>query len=236
MRRDLATFVVVALGACVAPRHLTRPIDTLPQSAWPSDTAIHWYDVEGASARELRAALDRRGPIDAHGQHSDAFTEWSLTWHLHTEPSEQGCAIGGVETRLKVNVTLPRWLSPVEATATPDRPTATPDEPPLEPEPGEAREGAAAPREVPTNQALVDRWRRYLDALWVHESGHRDNGLRAASEIGELPPKLPLAVTCEVAEAAANAAAREVLARYRAQDEQYDDDTRHGQEQGAVFP
>jgi predicted secreted Zn-dependent protease len=233
--RDLVIFVMVALSGCVAPRHLTRPVDTLPQSAWPSDTAIHWYDVEGASARELRAELDRLGPLDAQGRRFDAFTEWAVTWHPPLEHSEQGCTIGAVETRLRVTVTLPRWLSPLEATASPDRveaPRAANDSPEAE------RDDQPQPTEVAPydNQALVDRWRRYLDALCGCEGGHRDNGLRAASEIAELLPHLPAAPTCELADEAANAAARLVVERYRAQDEQYDADTRHGAGQGAVFP
>ncbi|MDP1825862.1 MAG: DUF922 domain-containing protein [Archangium sp.] len=83
---------------------------------------------------------------------------------------------------------------------------------------------------------LVRRWRRYLDALKEHESGHRETGFRAATDITETLPALPPKPTCEEAEEAANAAAREVLERYRAGDLTYDAETRHGATQGAVFP
>ncbi len=83
---------------------------------------------------------------------------------------------------------------------------------------------------------LVRRWRRYLDALKVHESGHRETGFRAATDITEALPALPPKPTCEEAEEAANAAAREVLERYRKPDTDYDGETRHGETQGAVFP
>ena len=83
---------------------------------------------------------------------------------------------------------------------------------------------------------MVRRWRRYLDALTEHESGHRETGFRAATDIAEVLPALPAKPTCEEAEEAANVAAREVLERYRKLDTEYDGETRHGATQGAVFP
>ena len=83
---------------------------------------------------------------------------------------------------------------------------------------------------------LVRRWRRYLDALKEHESGHRETGFRAATDITETLPELPPRPTCEQAEEAANTTAREVLERYRVRDTEYDAETRHGATQGAVFP
>ena len=56
------------------------------------------------------------------------------------------------------------------------------------------------------------------------------------TDIAEVLPALPAKPTCEEAEEAANAAAMEVLARYRQQDTEYDDETRHGETQGAIFP
>lgn len=72
----------------------------------------------------------------------------------------------------------------------------------------------------PTDESdpLVQRWRRYLDALKEHESGHRETGFRAATDIAEALPALPPKPTCEAAEEAANTAAREVLERYRKRD------------------
>ena len=83
---------------------------------------------------------------------------------------------------------------------------------------------------------VVRRWRRYLDALEEHESGHRETGFRAATDISDTLPGLPPKPTCEAAEEAANATAREVLERYRTADTDYDEETRHGATQGAVFP
>jgi predicted secreted Zn-dependent protease len=77
------------------------------------------------------------------------------------------------------------------------------------------------------NDPLVRRWRRYLEALKTHESGHRETGFRAA-----LPPQ----ATCELASQVADETARKILDEYRARDVEYDAETNHGITQGAVFP
>lgn len=198
--RILALLLVWSATACVtAPR--PRAALLLPPSVWPSDTMIHWYDVEGESEAELRAALDAHGPEDTNGQRHDAYTAWHVTWRFPFAQAEEGCTTGPVTTAVHINVTLPRWRGPVD-------------------------EG----------DPLVKKWRRYLDALKEHESGHRETGFRAATDITEKLPELPARATCEEAEEAANAAAREVLERYRALDAEYDAETRHGASQGAVFP
>ena len=86
------------------------------------------------------------------------------------------------------------------------------------------------------NDPLVQRWKKYLDGLKEHESGHRETGFSAATDIAELLPSLPPKPTCEEARAAADAAASEVLAKYRQRDDEYDAETKHGETQGAVFP
>lgn len=198
--RLLALLLWVPLWACVTvPRG--RNAVMLPPSVWPSDTLIHWYDVEGDTEAELRAALDARGPEDTAGARHDAYTAWHVTWRFPTAQDEAGCSTGPVTTAVHINVTLPRWRGPAD-----DR------------------------------DPLVRRWRRYLDALEEHESGHRETGFRAAIDITQTLPELPPRPNCEEAEEAANTAAREVLERYRARDTEYDSETRHGATQGAVFP
>lgn len=173
----------------------------LPQSTWPNDTQVRWYDVEGETETQLRANLDAIGPEDANGERHDAYTSWYVTWRFPFSRGDDGCTTGPVTTDVRVVMTLPRWRGPSD-------------------------EG----------DALVRKWRRYLDALMEHESGHRDTGFRAATEIVDALPSLPPQPTCEDAEARANEAARAVLTRFRADDVSYDEATRHGESQGAVFP
>lgn len=83
---------------------------------------------------------------------------------------------------------------------------------------------------------LMRRWRKYLEALKTHEGGHRDTGFDAASELGVELSALPPQPTCDQAEEVANALAMKILEKYRKADVDYDNETRHGEAQGALFP
>ncbi len=87
-----------------------------------------------------------------------------------------------------------------------------------------------------SDPVLVGQWRDYLDALWVHENGHRDTGAKAAAEIEAVLPTLPARPSCADAESVAKQAASELLARHRMADRTYDEETHHGAMQGASFP
>lgn len=80
------------------------------------------------------------------------------------------------------------------------------------------------------------RWRRYYKALVAHENGHRDFGINAATEIGEALLAMDSEPTCEELTRAGNALGHRILARYIADEKQYDIETNHGMNEGAVFP
>lgn len=201
MRRVFTSVAVVLLSACPGARDVKRTSWALPQSTWPNDTQVRWYDVDGDTEQQLRANLDGIGPTDSTGERHDAYTSWYVTWRFPFSRTDEGCSTGPVTTDVHVVMTLPRWRGPAD--------------------PG---------------HPLVQKWRTYLDALMEHEAGHRDTGFRAATEITDTLPTLPPQPSCEEAEARANEAARAVLERFRAHDVSYDDDTRHGATQGAIFP
>lgn len=87
-----------------------------------------------------------------------------------------------------------------------------------------------------TNELLIEQWRNYIDALWLHETGHRETGARAATEISQLLPTLPKQMSCDEAVTAANEAAKAVLEKHRIAERAYDLETQHGAMQGATFP
>lgn len=187
-------------SACVTTGRPRVPI-TLPVTAWPQETQVRWYDIEGDTETQLRSSLDTHGPQDESGDRNDAYTSWYVTWHYAFDESPEGCGIGPVSTQVRVTVTLPRWK-------------------------GFAEE----------HHPLNEHWRKYLEALRVHESGHREHGFQAAVEITDSLPTLPRLPTCDAAELAANEAARSILQRYKQRDVDYDEETRHGATQGALFP
>lgn len=82
------------------------------------DTEREEYVIEGSSARELRAELDRKGPLDKEGVRHDAYTTWNVTWEYPYERRGDGCASGRVTVKVRIVETLPRW----------DPPPGTPDD------------------------------------------------------------------------------------------------------------
>jgi len=78
-------------------------------------------------------------------------------------------------------------------------------------------------------------WTRFIDALQRHEDVHKEHGLKAGKEIEVAALAVKPASNCEDLEAAGNAAAQAVIAKYKALDEEYDRKTDHGRSQGATL-
>jgi predicted secreted Zn-dependent protease len=83
------------------------------------------------------------------------------------------------------------------------------------------------------DEGLVDRWNAFIKALQAHEDGHKEFGLRAASEILQKISALPVSANCEEMVRAANKAGDDVLDKYRKVEIAYDRETNHGETQGA---
>lgn len=95
------------------------------------------------------------------------------------------------------------------------------------------------PRWVSRDAAPVElqqRWQGYVAALLTHEAGHRQHGQGARREVEQTLSHLGPEATCEEMDARANAEGERVLDKYRALDAAYDEETKHGETQGAVFP
>ncbi|MEO8401359.1 MAG: DUF922 domain-containing Zn-dependent protease [Gammaproteobacteria bacterium] len=84
--------------------------------------------------------------------------------------------------------------------------------------------------------ALQNRWNDYMTNLRTHEIGHAENGKNAAVEIETTLLNFPVMENCDELGKAANAKANSIVAKYNAEDIQYDSETKHGKIQGAVFP
>jgi predicted secreted Zn-dependent protease len=79
-----------------------------------------------------------------------------------------------------------------------------------------------------TSASLVQKWNRYLEALSEHEKTHVENVTVYVPLVKEAVAN----ATCD----SANAAAYAVLDDLRDADRIYDEETRHGNTQGALFP
>ncbi len=85
-------------------------------------------------------------------------------------------------------------------------------------------------------RSLRNEWQQYIRALQLHEDGHKNNGIAASKDIIRTLRTLPAYSSCQMLEAAANTTAHKTVKRYNQKDIEYDDVTRHGYTQGAVFP
>lgn len=85
-------------------------------------------------------------------------------------------------------------------------------------------------------ETLSRKWRAYLQALIGHEDGHKSIGLSAAKEIEERLRGMAPGLTCKELESEANATAKGIIVKYARQEKEYDRRTRHGMNEGAVFP
>jgi len=83
------------------------------------------------------------------------------------------------------------------------------------------------------DSALVREWKRFIEALEVHEAGHKDISARAGREIVE--QLRGMSGPCSQVGTRANDAARRIFDRARDEQARYDAETRHGLTQGTTF-
>jgi predicted secreted Zn-dependent protease len=70
-----------------------------------------YYDVDGATAQELRADLNRLGPIDGtEHRRFDAVTHWYVRWRFTYANVGGGCEIRTVSTSADITYAFPRLL------------------------------------------------------------------------------------------------------------------------------
>ena len=92
-----------------------------------------------------------------------------------------------------------------------------------------ARTGEAPPQ-------LVKKWDRYMDRLMMHEQGHRDKAVEAATELTRAVAELPPALTCAALDRELDKLFSTRMDKLMKDQEEYDDMTKHGVMQGALFP
>ena len=80
-----------------------------PAAAEPKvNETFNYYDVSGSTVQELRADLNRSGPLDKDGKRFDAVTRWHIRWHYNYQTGGNECAIAKVSTTVEVIITFPR--------------------------------------------------------------------------------------------------------------------------------
>ncbi|MBW4694436.1 MAG: DUF922 domain-containing Zn-dependent protease [Lyngbya sp. HA4199-MV5] len=87
-----------------------------------------------------------------------------------------------------------------------------------------------------TPQALIDRWKKHLAALQTHEDGHKQLGIDAGNDLLAQLKALPAAPSCDAINKIAAQKRDAVKASFKQKHKAYDASTKHGANQGAVFP
>jgi len=164
------------------------------------------YGVEGATAQELRPALDIFGPVAGRAAASggagryDGLTDWSLRWTYRYQRGQSVCSLASATVTLDIVVSLPQHL------------------------------GAALPPQ------LADRWQAYTMALESHEAGHVERERTLAAMFVTGLEEAPEAPDCAELGSRLNALGESSIERIRLSDASYDVETNHGVSQGAFFP
>ena len=91
-------------------------------------------------------------------------------------------------------------------------------------------------RNSSTPESVVRRWDQYYAALFSHEQGHKDIGVKAAQDVKAEITAMGPRQTCKQLETDANNIGKEVIDRYSRVEKNYDRTTNHGLNTGAVFP
>lgn len=92
--------------------------------------------------------------------------------------------------------------------------------------------------QAPANASppVRDRWNAYINALALHENGHRDHAVGAAQEVWQTLKTLAPTDSCDQLASFADTQSSQIVQKYAQQDVIYDQETGHGASQGAIFP
>lgn len=104
----------LAVALALLPAAAAAQTGPMPASA-PGvrvSTTYEYYDVQGATEREVRAQLKRSGP-----QGHDAFTRWHIRWSYPHAVTGGRCAPGPVTVDVMITFIFPRWTPPAAAPA-----------------------------------------------------------------------------------------------------------------------
>jgi predicted secreted Zn-dependent protease len=72
---------------------------------------IEYYDVRGWDAAFIHNEMDAKGPRDRNsGNRVWAHTDWYVTWKFKYAEEPLSCKINHVETDVKINFVVPRWV------------------------------------------------------------------------------------------------------------------------------
>lgn len=106
---SLALFAVVAAGAATGCA-TTGAAGAVAFARIPNVT-VEYYDVTGATAEQIRSAINAQRPIDPNDNRPvDAISRWTVNWKIPVR-SDGSCDLGRAEVSFKARVLLPRLVN-----------------------------------------------------------------------------------------------------------------------------
>jgi predicted secreted Zn-dependent protease len=87
----------------------------VPVVAGRNEFDLTYFDVEGATSRELNDEIKAKAPIGDNGLRSDGYTRWNIDWTFQLDSDGSGCTASHVDVNLAIHMILPRWNPPHSA-------------------------------------------------------------------------------------------------------------------------
>jgi predicted secreted Zn-dependent protease len=104
--RSFGAFALLAC-ICVSAAELEAP---------DIHDTVEYRDITGNTKDALLAALVQAGSTNEKGDHFAANTSWQLRWNFRVEQQPgASCRLTSAKTGLDINMTLPRWIPPKNA-------------------------------------------------------------------------------------------------------------------------
>lgn len=104
----------MACNTVTRPFATPAPIPTVVTSMEIPYATMEYYDVSGSTAWEIRYQLNTLSSVDDHGYRGDALTSWKIDWTWDGYGTDT-CDLGSVTNTYDINVRLPRWTAPQDA-------------------------------------------------------------------------------------------------------------------------
>jgi predicted secreted Zn-dependent protease len=99
--RKLSILVLLVVATNVCAQHVT--------------CRTNYYSVTGSSLREIHQSFRQARPWRGTAGH-DGFTVWNVAWRFTTAHNGSVCRMTTFTTTTSVNITLPLWIAPTNAT------------------------------------------------------------------------------------------------------------------------
>jgi len=110
----LVLIIALACNGLANDPTITAPVPTAVTSVDIPNAIVSYYDIQGATEKELRDQLNRFGLIGPDGYRGDAKTDWNIRWTWKGYGTEN-CDLQTVTVTHDIQVTMPRWSPPRDA-------------------------------------------------------------------------------------------------------------------------